>query len=549
MYVIIDWHVLYEGNPNVYKEEAKEFFSQVANRYKNIPNIIYEICNEPNKDETTWEEIKKYANEIIPEIRKINQNAIIIVGTPSWSHDVDYVVGNELNFDNIMYTCHMYTSSLTTEKMDKFKSAVENSIPIFVTEFGTAVTGWGTQDGLLLENSNLIANYMEENDISWCNWSMSDHYEGLALVKYNQWDNSLNDNILSESGKYIKQLLQKGSGVPTSSVMMAYKEGYAFWNDKYRSNISKIIIENNIDNARINGSLEHWDVSFAKNNSVIAYIQNDVENTGKYVLYISGIDGVYCPPDSRYIFSNFISLKMVDFSNLDTSNVHDMGFMFSGDTLLEDINLVNFKTNNVIYMEKMFSNCSSLKNLDLSNFSLERILRFYQVFLGCTKLESIEMPNSRCKSPSIAGLFSHCESLKSIDLSSFNTQKATNMTGMFSYCYNLESINFGNDFITENVTTMREMFYECNSLKELDLKTFNTSKVTDMYYMFGKCLSLQSLNVQKFNTENVENYEDILTHTNKVEVIIVKDENAKNFIQSRLNETGNNATVKINGVP
>lgn len=88
MYVIIDWHVLQDQDPNKYKDEAKKFFEEMAKTYKDDPHVIYEICNEPNGG-TTWSMIKKYALEVIPVIRKYAPNAIVIVGTPTWSQDVD----------------------------------------------------------------------------------------------------------------------------------------------------------------------------------------------------------------------------------------------------------------------------------------------------------------------------------------------------------------------------------------------------------------------------------------------------------------------------
>lgn len=96
---------------------------------------------------------------------------------------------------------------------------------------------------------------------------------------------------------------------------------------------------------------------------------------------------------------------------------------------------------------------------------------------------------------------------------------------------------------------MNCMFQLCKNLTQLDLSSFSTNNVKNMHFMLSNLNNAQQINLSSATFENVENYEDILTHTNKVEVIIVKDENAKNFIQSRLNETGNNATVKINGVP
>ena len=90
MYVIIDWHILSDNNPMMHKEEAKEFFNEISNKYKDVPNVIYEICNEPNGN-VTWENIKPYAEEIISVIRNNSKKSIIVVGTPTWSQDVDKI--------------------------------------------------------------------------------------------------------------------------------------------------------------------------------------------------------------------------------------------------------------------------------------------------------------------------------------------------------------------------------------------------------------------------------------------------------------------------
>ena len=76
MYVIIDWHILSDGDPLMHKEEAKEFFREMSLKYKDYPNVIYEICNEPNGN-VTWENnIKPYAEEVIKEIRENSKKSI-----------------------------------------------------------------------------------------------------------------------------------------------------------------------------------------------------------------------------------------------------------------------------------------------------------------------------------------------------------------------------------------------------------------------------------------------------------------------------------------
>ena len=114
MYVIVDWHILSDSNPNLYKETALSFFERIASTYGDKPNILYEICNEPNG--CGWEEIKSYATDIIKTICKYDKKAVIIVGTPTWSQLGTDGTSNEVadspikGYKNIMYSLHFYAS-------------------------------------------------------------------------------------------------------------------------------------------------------------------------------------------------------------------------------------------------------------------------------------------------------------------------------------------------------------------------------------------------------------------------------------------------------
>ena len=203
MYVIVDWHILSDNNPNINKEEAKEFFKKITEKYKNTPNIIYEICNEPNGG-TNWNDVKTYADEIVPIIRK-NSNNIIIVGTPTWSQDVDSVIGNKVNDDNTMYALHFYSGTHTDYLRDKAKKALDNNIPIFISEFGvSAADGNG---GVYLEEADKWFDFINKYNLSYVNWSLADKNETSALLLPN--NKEINDNSLSESGKYIKKILTR----------------------------------------------------------------------------------------------------------------------------------------------------------------------------------------------------------------------------------------------------------------------------------------------------------------------------------------------------
>lgn len=205
MYVIIDWHILSDNDPMIHKEEAKTFFKKMSLKYKNYPNVIYEICNEPNGN-VSWENnIKPYAEEIISTIRENSKNSIIIVGTSTWSQDVDMAANDPINDKNVMYALHFYAGTHTQWLRDRVKTSLDK-IPIFVSEWGTSdASGNG---GVYKEETEKWIEFMKENNISWANWSLCDKNESSALLLPGSKVNSISDEYLSESGKIVKDAMK-----------------------------------------------------------------------------------------------------------------------------------------------------------------------------------------------------------------------------------------------------------------------------------------------------------------------------------------------------
>lgn len=202
MYVIVDWHILSDNNPNNYKSDAMDFFDKISSKYKNTPNIIYEICNEPNGG-TSWNDVKSYAEDIIKTIRK-NSNNIIIVGTPTWSQDVDSVINNKIDDKNTMYALHFYSGTHKDDLRNKAKRALDNNVPIFVSEFG--ISDASGNGGVYLDEANKWMEFIKNNNLSFVNWSLADKNESSALLNPN--NKVVSDDSLSESGKYIKNVLK-----------------------------------------------------------------------------------------------------------------------------------------------------------------------------------------------------------------------------------------------------------------------------------------------------------------------------------------------------
>ena len=210
MYVIVDWHVLKDENPLEHKDNAIKFFSEVSEHYGNHKGIIYEICNEPCGT-TTWNDIYKYANEIIPVIRKNAPDAVIVVGTPGYSFDVDAVLEKPLKFDNVMYAFHVYidVTDKNVSGLNWLERKLDLEIPIFVTEWG--ITDENNEGGnLYKENAIAFLNMMKKRGISWCNWSLSNKDEIYSMfkpecTKYSGWT----EDDLTFSGSIVLEGLSK----------------------------------------------------------------------------------------------------------------------------------------------------------------------------------------------------------------------------------------------------------------------------------------------------------------------------------------------------
>lgn len=201
MYVIIDWHILNDGNPNQHKSEAKKFFTKMSKKYGGQKNVIYEICNEPNGNVTWNKQIKPYAKTIVKTIRKHSKNAVIVIGTPTWSQDVDVVAQSPLKGKNLMYALHFYAGTHKEWNQEKLKTAHKKGLPVMVTEFSICdASGNGALDKA---SGNQWLRLLDRYNISYTAWSLCNKNESSALIastcsKTSGWTNS----DLSAAGKW-----------------------------------------------------------------------------------------------------------------------------------------------------------------------------------------------------------------------------------------------------------------------------------------------------------------------------------------------------------
>lgn len=179
LYAIVDWHVLRDCNPLVNQESALAFFEKIASHYGDCPNILYEICNEPNSW-ASWEDIYTYADAVIPVIRAYAPNAIIIVGTPDYSYSVEKVFEKPLAYDNVMYSFHFYAGQHDDYYHELFNRCEKNNIPVFVSEWGINQNENGKA---ALSQAETFVTVLNRRRISWIAWSLCNKDEVFSAIK------------------------------------------------------------------------------------------------------------------------------------------------------------------------------------------------------------------------------------------------------------------------------------------------------------------------------------------------------------------------------
>lgn len=206
IYSIIDWHSHYAPK---HVGDAKGFFDTMASRYGKDPGVVFELFNEPWANVYTWKEIKAYAEEIIPVIRK-HSNNLILVGTRQWSRDVDEASLDPILDPNVAYVLHFYAGSHRDTLTQRGRTALANGVPLFVSEWGTTNEDGGSVDKAVYKEATLDwFAWMDSNKISSCNWSVQNKGEASAILKPSVsklfgW----NDSDLTESGLFVRGLIR-----------------------------------------------------------------------------------------------------------------------------------------------------------------------------------------------------------------------------------------------------------------------------------------------------------------------------------------------------
>ena len=193
----------------------------------------------------------------------------------------------------------------------------------------------------------------------------------------------------------------------------------------------------------------------------------------------------------KNMFYNCQSLKQINFISFKSISSYylDLSQLFFNCEQLTQVDF-GYNTFYVSNFKEMFYNCSSLLSIDIGTFRTSSFsysyIDFSNMFYNCKNIESISIGSSTSNIDvsNMKDMLYNCTSLRQINLTGLKSSSYINMSGLFSNLINLVEVSgLSNNF---NVKYAKEMFYNCFSLKSINLG-FNTQSYTDISKMFYNC--------------------------------------------------------------
>ena len=343
IYVIIDWHI---ESANGYTDQAVEFFEYAAKTYGKYLNVIFEIWNEPTGDMSA---VKQHADRVIPVIRKYSDN-LILVGSPQWSSQPNTCASAGISDKNYGCTLHFYaaTHQVGGGYDGNASQAMSAGVPVFATEWGTvsADGNGGANQGA----SEAWINWMNQNKISWANWSASGVNEGSAAFNKINIDAGLS---YSNSGNMVKGWMNKGKNYTDCGLQNGDASSQSGYSQGVANGATTDMIDDLEDNDRYayTGGFwsawtdagekgEHgtgastitngkWENDFGKEVFDVLMASDGGKNTSKYMAGLKGIK----LSQGTYEYAPYVDLGLnltKDTSLFDMSSCNTISYKFKG---------------------------------------------------------------------------------------------------------------------------------------------------------------------------------------------------------------------------
>ena len=176
LYVILDWHMHATNSyADMYETEAIDFFTYYSDKYKDTPNVFYELANEPYSITAT--ELITFISKVRPVILANNPTAIMLCGNAKEGIETFYTKLVAAGYTDIFVCPHSYGESVKVQ----YRNWFNNGYPLFVSEWGNS-NGFGDGEGNDAATTDLLA-WLHETGVGTCFWKYTDQTMTTSILK------------------------------------------------------------------------------------------------------------------------------------------------------------------------------------------------------------------------------------------------------------------------------------------------------------------------------------------------------------------------------
>lgn len=179
LYAIVDWHVWDGGGERLNTSSAVDFFTYFAQKYHDVPNVLYELANEPFGNSLT--EIVNHCIACRNAVKTYVTDPIIIVPTKKYDYGVTemYNALQAEGIDDVFISQHRYSSHANVSAYEGWWA---NDMPLFISEWSNTNASADEISGMNTTEGNAFLNFFNQNHIPNCIWKYTDQTMSYVVL-------------------------------------------------------------------------------------------------------------------------------------------------------------------------------------------------------------------------------------------------------------------------------------------------------------------------------------------------------------------------------
>lgn len=200
---------------------------------------------------------------------------------------------------------------------------------------------------------------------------------------------------------------------------------------------------------------------------------------------------------------------VIDLNDIDTSEITDMSNVFIAYNSIKKIDISGWNVSDVTSMDSMFYGCENLESIgDVSSWDVTKVKNMQNMFflddninidLSSWDVSAVENMNT---------MFYKCNKFDFSTIENWDVSSVKDMDDMFCNCYYINA-----DFSEWNVCnleSMNEMFLNCKSFTGKGLENWKTVNLKYMNDAFGGCKKLDC-DLNKWQISKLIEYQNAFT--------------------------------------